>query len=42
MKAGEIMKTVTTDGPSYDKLVKKLRKMYDIGKCAKLSPSTFN
>lgn len=36
------MEIIIEDGPSYEKLVKELRKVYDWGKCVKLSPSTFN
>lgn len=42
MKAGELMKIVNDDDPSYYKLVKKLRKVYNRGKCVILSPLTFN
>lgn len=36
------MKTITDDGPFYEKLVNEIRKVYDKGKYVKLSPSTFN
>lgn len=42
MKVDGLMKIVFDDGPSYEKSVKKLRKMYDIIKWVKLSSSTFN
>lgn len=38
----ETMNIGSDDGPSYDKLVKKLRKVFDVGKFVKLSSSTLN
>lgn len=32
MKATRLMKIVTDDGPSYEKMVKELGKVYDRGK----------
>lgn len=42
MKVVRLMKIVTDDGLSYEKLVKELRNVYDRGKCVKLSSSTIN
>lgn len=42
MKIDELMKIITDDGPSYDKLIKKLRKVFHRGNFVKLSSLTFN
>lgn len=42
MKADELRKTIIDDYPNNDKLVKKLRNVFDREKFMKLSSSNFN
>lgn len=41
-KATRVMKIIINDGKTCEKVVKELRKVYDRGKCVKLSPSMIN
>lgn len=42
MKVVRLTKTVTDYGHSYEKLAKEFRKVYDRGKCVKLSLTSVN